>query len=103
MVSNKNLHDIPVPPADMILNLIRMVPNTANEYLAFYDAYIRKAAIEPIYTVDGCCCGTCLNEDLQQEIEFALVRGLSPLRRKIISYLSGEYMLILVSPDDLFE
>ena len=81
---NKGCHNCPVPPADLILDLIRSAPETDSKFLAFYGPYIGKAAVEPVYADDGCCCGTRLNEDLRQEMRITFVRSLIPLRRKLI-------------------
>ena len=95
---NKGCHNCPVPPADLILDLIRSAPETDSKFLAFYDPYIGKAAVEPVYADDGYCCGTRLNEDLRQEMSITLVRSLIPLRRKLIRYLNGECILVLIVP-----
>ena len=95
---NKGCHNCPVPPADLVLDLIRSAPETDSKFLAFYDPYICKAAVEPVYADDGCCCGTRLNEDLRQEMSITLVRSLIPLRRKLIGYLNGECILVLIVP-----
>ena len=95
---NKGCHNCPVPPADLILDLIRSAPETDSKFLAFYDPYIGKAAVEPVYADDGCCFGTRLNEDLRQEMRIDLVRSLTPLRRKLIRYLNGECVLVLIVP-----
>lgn len=55
---NKGCHNCPVPPADLVLDLIRSAPETDSKFLAFYDPYIGKAAVEPVYADDGYCCGT---------------------------------------------
>ena len=86
----------PIPPADLILDLIRSAPETDNKILSLYDPYIGKAAGEPVYADDGCCCGTRLNEDLRQEMRITFVRSLVPLRRKLIRYLNGECVLVLI-------
>ena len=54
----KSSHGCPVPPADLVLDLIRSVPETEDKILSFYESYIRRAAVEPVYTDDDCCCGT---------------------------------------------
>ncbi len=46
---NKGCHNCPVPPADLVLDLIRSAPETDSKFLAFYDPYIGKAAVEPVY------------------------------------------------------
>ena len=94
----KSSHGCPVPPADLVLDLIRSVPETEDKILSFYESYIRRAAVEPVYTDDDCCCGTRLNEDLRQEMSITLVRSLIPLRRKLIRYLNGECILVLIVP-----
>ena len=94
----KSSHGCPVPPADLVLDLIRSVPETEDKILSFYESYIRRAAVEPVYTDDDCCCGTRLNEDLRQEMRITLVRSLIPLRRKLICYLNGECLLVLIVP-----
>ena len=94
----KSSHGCPVPPADLVLDLIRSVPETEDKILSFYESYIRRAAVEPVYTDDDCCCGTRLNEDLRQEMRIDLVRSLTPLRRKLIRYLNGECVLVLIVP-----
>ena len=53
---NKGCHNCPVPPADLVLDLIRSAPETDSKFLAFYDPYIGKAAVEPVYADDDCCC-----------------------------------------------
>lgn len=98
MKKNKSCHGYPAPPADMVLDLIRSAPGTDNNFLSLYTPYISQAAVERIYSADGCCCSTCLNEDLWQEISINFVRSLVPLRRKIIQYLNGECILVLVVP-----
>lgn len=97
-MKDKNFHSYPVPPADMVLDLIRSAPETEDSFLSFYESYIRKAAVEPVYADDGCCCDTRLNEDLRQEMRITLVRSLIPLRRKLIRYLNGECILVLIVP-----
>ena len=94
----KSSHGCPVPPADLVLDLIRSVPETEDKILSFYESYIRRAAVEPVYTDADCCCGTPLNEDLRQEMRITLVRSLIPLRRKLICYLNGECILVLIVP-----
>lgn len=97
-MEDKNHYNYPVPSADLVLNLIRSAPETDNHFLSFYESYIRKAAVEPVYADDGCYCGTRLNEDLRQEMRITLVRSLIPLRRKLIRYLNGECILVLIVP-----
>ena len=97
-MKDKTYRGCPVPPADLVLNLIRSVPETEDKILSFYESYIRRAAVEPVYTDDDCCCGTRLNEDLRQEMRITLVRSLIPLRRKLICYLNGECILVLIVP-----
>ena len=91
-------HTFPAPSADMILELIHADPNVESEYLSFYKSYIRAAAVEPVYTADGCCSGSRLNEDLQQGIDIAFVRSLVLLRNNLINYLKGECVLLLIVP-----
>ena len=97
-MKDKTYRGCPVPPADLVLNLIRSAPETDDSFLSIYESYIRKAAVEPVYADDGCCCGTRLNEDLRQEMSITLVRSLIPLRRKLIRYLNGECILVLIVP-----
>ena len=97
-MTNRSCYNCPVPPADLVLDLIRSVPETDSRFLTFYDLYIGKAAVEPVYADDGCCCGTRLNEDLRQEMRITFVRSLVPLRRKLIRYLNGECILVLIVP-----
>lgn len=97
-MKNKACPNCPVPPADLILDLIRSAPETDNKILSLYDPYIGKAAVEPVYADDGCCCGTRLNEDLRQEMRITFVRSLIPLRRKLIRYLNDECVLVLIVP-----
>lgn len=97
-MKDKNYHGYPLPPADMVLDLIRSAPETEDRFLSFYESYIRKVAVEPVYTDDDCYCGTRLNEDLRQEMRITLVRSLIPLRRKLIRYLNGECILVLIVP-----
>ena len=97
-MTNRSCYNCPVPPADLVLDLIRSVPETDSRFLTFYDLYIGKAAVEPVYTDDGCCCGTRLNEDLRQEMRITFVQSLVPLRRKLIRYLNGECVLVLIVP-----
>ncbi len=97
-MEDKNHYNYPVPSADLVLNLIRSAPETDNHFLSFYESYIRKASVEPVYADDGCYCGTRLNEDLRQEMRITLVRSLIPLRRKLIRYLNGECILVLIVP-----
>ena len=97
-MKDKNYHGYPLPPADMVLDLIRSAPETDSKFLSIYDPYIRKAAVEPVYADDGCCCGTRLNEDLRQEMRITFVQSLVPLRRKLIRYLNGECVLVLIVP-----
>lgn len=97
-MKNKSYRSYPVPTADLVLDLIRSAPETDSKFLAFYDPYIGKAAVEPVYADDGYCCGTRLNEDLRQEMSITLVRSLIPLRRKLIRYLNGECILVLIVP-----
>lgn len=94
----KSCHSCLIPSADLVLDLIRSVPETEDKFLSFYEPYIRRAAVESVYTDDGCYCGTHLNEDLRQEIRFTFVRSLIPLRRKLIRYLNGECILVLIVP-----
>ncbi|HJD24635.1 MAG TPA: helix-turn-helix domain-containing protein [Firmicutes bacterium] len=98
MKKSKNNQDYPVPSAELVLDLIRSAPETDNKFLSFYNLYIGKAAVEPVYADDGCCCGTRLNEDLRQEILITFVQSLIPLRRKLIRYLNGECVLVLIVP-----
>lgn len=97
-MKNKNCHNCPVPSADMVLDLIRSAPETGDKFLSFYEPYIRGAAVETIYSADGCCCGTRLNEDLRQEMRITFMQSLEPLRRKLIQYLNGECVLVLIVP-----
>lgn len=97
-MTNRSCYNCPVPPADLVLDLIRSVPETDSKFLTFYDLYIGKAAVEPVYADDGCCCGTRLNEDLRQEMRITFVRSLIPLRRKLIRYLNDECVLVLIVP-----
>ena len=86
-MKDKNSHSYLVPPADMVLDLIRSAPEAEDSFCPF---------TSPIF--DGCCCGTRLNEDLRQEMSITLVRSLIPLRRKLIRYLNGECILVLIVP-----
>ena len=97
-MTNRSCYNCPVPSADLVLDLIRSVPETDSKFLTFYDLYIGKAAVEPVYADDGCCCGTRLNEDLRQEMRITFVQSLVPLRRKLIRYLNGECVLVLIVP-----
>ena len=53
----------PIPPADLILDLIRSAPETDNKILSLYDPYIGKAAVEPVYADDTAILG--LKSELQ--------------------------------------
>ena len=97
-MKNKSYHNCPVPSADLVLDLIRSAPETDSHFLSFYDPYICKAAVEPVYADDGCCYSTRLNEDLRQEILITFVQSLIPLRRKLIRYLNGDCVLVLIVP-----
>lgn len=103
MMKNKKQHKSLAPSPDMVLKLLRAEPTVLCEYLSFYDVYIRAAATERIYSVDDCCYTTRFNDDLKQEIDIALAKSLVPLRQKLIQYLNGECVLLLISPDELFE
>ena len=94
----KSYHNYPMPSADLVLDLIYSAPETDNKFLSFYEPYICQASIEHIYADDGCSCGTRLNEDLRQEMRITFVRSLVPLRRKLIRYLNGECVLVLIVP-----
>ena len=52
-MTNRSCYNCPVPPADLVLDLIRSVPETDSRFLTFYDLYIGKAAVESVYTDDG--------------------------------------------------
>lgn len=97
-MKNKSYHNCPVPPADLVLDLIYSAPETDNKFLSFYEPYIRQASLEHMHAHDGCCCGTRLNEDLRQEILITFVQSLAPLRKKLIRYLNGECILVLIVP-----
>ena len=103
MIKNKKQHKSLAPSADMVLKLLRAEPTVVCEYLSFYDVYIRAAATERIYSVDDCYYTTRFNDDLKQEIDIALAKCLAPLRQKLIQYLNGECVLLLISPDEFFE
>lgn len=101
MEKNKSTHESLTLPAEMVLDLICAEPSVASDYLSFYGAYIRAAATERIYTVEGCYCTTRFNDDLKQEIDIALFKSLAPLRRKLIQYLNDECAIVLIPANTL--
>lgn len=100
---NRNNRNIPVPPADIILGLLNDDPSTDKVFLDFYDSYIHAAATEPRFTSEGDFDSYILNDDLLQEIKITLVRSLPVLRRKILDYLNGEPVFVIVVADKLLD
>lgn len=94
-------YSIPVPPADIILNLLNDEPQKDIDFLDYYDGYIHSAATEPVYTSDGNRHGYFINEDMVQEIRIEFVRSLPVLRRKLIEkFFTHEAVIIMLSKDD---
>ncbi len=90
----------PVPPAEIILDLLNDKPRTEIELLDYYNGYIHSAATEPVYTVDGTRQGIFINEDLEQEIRIEFLKSLPVLRQKLIELLlSDQTVLVLFKKD----
>ncbi len=94
----------PVPPADIILDLLNDVPGTETRIILFYEGYIQAAATEPLYTEDGIYKGIYRNEDLMQEIKMALLKAIPPLKRNILKRLSfRNTVVVILTKDDATE
>lgn len=81
---------IPIPPADIILDLLNDEPQKDIELLDYYDGYIHSSATEPVYSMDGTRQGVFINEDLVQEIRIEFLRSLPVLYRKLIEILLAD-------------
>lgn len=100
MRKHKQSRVIPVPPADIILNLLNNEPQKDIELLDYYDGYIHSAATEPVYSMDGTKQGVFINEDLVQEIRIEFLRSLPVLRRKLVDILlADQAATVLFSKD----
>ncbi|WP_077534321.1 helix-turn-helix domain-containing protein [Massiliimalia massiliensis] len=75
---------IPLPSANLILDFINNQSDTDLQLLNFYSKYIRSASMRPVYSPDGIIVGKVFDEDLEQEIKIALIKGLPALRKALL-------------------
>jgi len=75
---------IPLPPADILLDILNDKKDASERILQFYESYILGIASEPVYSSDGVKMGIYIDEDLAQDIRLAVVRSLPRLRESVI-------------------
>ena len=96
---HKTKKEIPIPPADVILDLLNNEPNFDEEFLDFYDNYVKKISTESCFSSDGTFCGYFLNEDLVQEIKIAIIKCLPGLRNKVLDILNNKSIIVIIPPE----
>lgn len=75
---------IPLPSANLILDFINNQSGADLQLLNFYCKYIRSASMRPVYSQDGTIAGKIFDEDLEQEIKIAFLKGLPVLRKTLL-------------------
>ncbi len=80
----KNKRKSRIIPDYIILNILNQAVNAENDVLEHYENYIREVATEPIYSKEGNRTGYYYDEDLAQELRFALSKSLPSLRETLI-------------------
>lgn len=71
-------------PDHIILNILNREADSEKEVLGHYEAYIREAATEPVYSQEGNRTGYYYDEDLAQELRVALAQSIPALREALI-------------------
>lgn len=73
-----------LPNEKMIMDILNGNPDAVESILSFYERYIRKIAMHPVYSQDGRRTGYFYDEDLAQELRVALSRSVPTVRELLI-------------------
>lgn len=96
MKNKDSRKNIPVPPADVILDLLNQKGGAIEELYDFYGGYIRSASSIPVLGPNGMRESYCFCEDLMQEIHIKLFNSLPALRRNIYARRQPPHSIIIV-------
>ena len=88
-----------LPSEKMILAILNSDPNAAESMLSFYERYIRKIAMDPVYSQDGRRTGYFYDEDLAQELRMALSQCLPAVREVLIKRHFANRPVVVVLTD----
>lgn len=73
-----------IPSEQMVLDILNGEPEAGEDIVRFYEQYIRKMAMETVFSPEGEIVGTHYDEDLAQEMRIGLVNSLPALRKALI-------------------
>lgn len=73
-----------IPPERMVMDILNGAPEAGKDVVMFYEKYIRKMAMESVYSAEGETTGTYYNEDLAQELRIGLLNSLPSLRKVLV-------------------
>lgn len=95
----KRKHKAPILPSKrLVLNIINEATGVDEEVLNFYESYIQEMATHPVHAPDGSRTGFFYDEDLAQELRFALCRSLPSLRKMLLKeFFSKKIVVFLLS------
>ena len=76
-----------------MLDILNEVEGTELEIIEYYTPYMKKIATKEIYSKDGRCIGKLLDEDLLQEMEIEIIKGMPAIRRALLQKVKREKIL----------
>lgn len=84
-------------PDHIILNILNLEADSEKEVLGHYEAYIREAATEPVYSQEGNRTVYYYDEDLAQELRVVLAQSIPALRETLIkNHLENRPVIIVL-------